>query len=67
MQCLKLLETVFIILKNKCTPLGNYKPDFVVKKAFEYLKGRYVDEKEKQIAAWRLDQEYKEMIYTHTL
>ena len=66
-QCLKLLETVFIILKRKYTPLGNYKPDFTVKKAFEYLKTCYVDNKEKRKAAFILDQEVKEMTYTHTL
>ena len=66
-HCLKLLETVFIILKRKHMPLGNYKPDFTVKKAFEYLKTCYVDEKEKRKAAFKLYREVKEMTYTHTL
>ena len=66
-QCLKLLETVFIILKRKYAPLGNYKPDFTVKKTFEFLKSCYVDEKEKRKVTFKLDQEVKEMTYTHTL
>ena len=37
-QCLKLLETVFIILKSKSITLGTYKPDFTVKDAFVFLK-----------------------------
>ena len=64
---MKLLETVFIILKRNHTALGNYKPDFTVKDAFEYLKGCYVDEKEKRKAAFTLDWEIKSMTYTHTL
>ena len=63
-QCLKLLETVFIILKRNHTPLGNYKPDFTVKDAFEYLKSCYVDEKEKRKAAFTLDREIKSTIHT---
>lgn len=66
-QCLKLLKTVFIILKRKHTPLGKYKPDFTVKGAFKFLKTCYVDEKEKRKAAFLLDREVKEMTYTHTL
>ena len=66
-QCLKLLETVFIIRKRKHTEFGNYKPDFTVKDAFTYLKERYVDEKDKRKAAFALDREIKEMTYTHTL
>ena len=66
-QCLKLLETVFIILKRKHTEFRNYKPDFTVKDAFTYLKEQYVDEKDKRKAAFALDREIKEMTYTHTL
>ena len=66
-QCLKLLETVFIILKRNHTEFGNYKPTFTVKKAFKYLKDRYVDEKDKRKAAWALDREIKDMTYTHSL
>ena len=46
-----MLETVFNILKQKRTPLGDYKLDFIVKEAFTFLKARYIDEKEKKIAA----------------
>ena len=66
-QCLKLLETVFIILKRNHTEFGTYKPTFTVKNAFKYLKDRYVDEKDKRKVAFALDREIKDMTYTHTL
>lgn len=64
---MKLLGTVFTILKTKRTPLGNYKPKFTVKQAFVFLKTQYLDKKEKRIAAWKLDHKCKKLLYSHTL